>query len=45
MITYVTMITAVKIFWGLRKFEKTNSGGSERYRENVQVHIEEHYDS
>jgi len=33
-------ITAVKIFWAQRKFDKINS--SEPYRENVQIHIEEH---
>jgi len=33
-------ITAVKIFWALRKLDKINSGGSASYRENVQIHIE-----
>ncbi len=37
-------ITAVKIFWALRKLDKINSGDSPGYRENVQIHIEEHQD-
>jgi len=35
-------ITAVKIFWAQRKIDKMNSGDSSSYRENVQIHIEEH---
>jgi hypothetical protein len=37
-------ITAVKIFWAQRKLDKINSDDSRSYRENVQIHIEEHYD-
>jgi len=37
-------ITAVKIFWTVRKIDKANSSPSEDYRENVQIHIEEHRD-
>jgi uncharacterized membrane protein len=37
-------ITAVKIFWALRKIDQANSSPSEDYRENVQIHIEEHRD-
>ncbi len=37
-------ITAVKIFWALIKLDKINSGDSPGYRENVQIHIEEHKD-
>jgi hypothetical protein len=37
-------ITAVKIFWAQRKLDKINSDDSPGYRENVQIHIEEHYD-
>jgi len=37
-------ITAVKIFWALRKLDKINSDNSQSYRENVQIHIEDHYD-
>lgn len=41
-------ITAVKIFWAQRKLDKKldkiNSDDSQGYRENVQIHIEEHYD-
>jgi len=37
-------ITAVKIFWAQRKLDKINSDDSQSYRENVQIHIEEHYD-
>ena len=35
-------ITAVKIFLAQRKIDKINSDFSEPYRENVQIHIEEH---
>jgi len=35
-------ITAVKIFWAQRKLDKINSGDSPGYRENVQIHIENH---
>jgi hypothetical protein len=37
-------ITAVKIFWAQRKLDKINSDDSQDYRENVQIHIEEHHD-
>ncbi len=37
-------ITAVKIFLVQRHFDKMNRGGSEGYRKNVQIHIDEHYD-
>jgi len=37
-------ITAVKIFWAQRKLDKINSDDSPPYRENVQIHIEEHRD-
>ena len=37
-------ITAVKIFWAQRKLDKINSDDSPSYRENVQIHIEEHND-
>ena len=46
-------ITAIKIFLVLRKLNKINSDdsphpsegwGSQGYRENVRIHIEEHYD-
>jgi hypothetical protein len=37
-------ITAVKIFWVQRKLDKINSGNSSDYRENVQIHIEQHQD-
>ena len=38
-------ITAVKIFWAQHKLDKINSDGSQDYRENVQIHIEEHFDA
>ena len=38
-------ITAVKIFWAQRKLDKITSDDSQDYRENVHIHIEEHYDS
>ena len=37
-------ITAVKIFWASKKIDRANSNPSEAYRENVQIHIEEHHD-
>ena len=37
-------ITAVKIFWACRKLDRANSQSYEPYRENVQIHIEEHHD-
>ena len=35
-------ITAVKIFWAQRKLDKINSSDPQDYRENVQIHIENH---
>ncbi len=35
-------ITAVKIFLAQRKLDKINSEGSDDYRTNVRIHIEEH---
>jgi hypothetical protein len=37
-------ITAVKIFWVQRRFDKLNSDESQGYRNNVQIHSEEYYD-
>ena len=37
-------VTAIKIFLFQRKLDKINSDNSSGYRENVQIHIEEHYD-
>ena len=39
------LITAVKIFMAQRKLDKISSEDSQDYRENVQIHIEEHYDA
>lgn len=36
--------TAIKIFLTQRQLNKINSDDSQGYRENVQIHIEEHYD-
>jgi hypothetical protein len=36
--------TAVKIFLARRQIDKINSGGSQDYRENVRIHIEDDYD-
>jgi hypothetical protein len=36
-------MTAVKIFWAQRKLDKAVSDSPD-YRENVQIHIEEHQD-
>lgn len=38
----VCATTAVKIFLAQRKFDKINSDGSDDYRTNVRIHIEEH---
>lgn len=37
-------VTAIKIFLAQRKLDKINSNDSQGYRENVKIHIEEHYD-
>jgi hypothetical protein len=36
-------ITAAKIFWAQRKLDKAASDESGPYRDNVRIHIEEHY--
>jgi len=38
-------VTAVKIFLAQRHLDKLNSDDSDGYRKNVQIHIEEHYDT
>jgi hypothetical protein len=38
------LITAVKIFFALRKMDKMSSEDTEGFRENVHIHIEEHHD-
>ena len=38
------IITAGKIFWQNRRLHSKSSDDSQGYRENVQIHIEEHYD-
>ena len=38
------VVTAIKIFLAQRQINKINSDDSQGYRENVQIHIEEHYD-
>ena len=38
-------VTAVKIFWAVRRMEKMNSGGSDAFRKNVQIHTEEYHDT
>jgi len=38
----VCAIIAVKIFLAQRKLDKINSEGSDDYRTNVRIHIEEH---
>jgi hypothetical protein len=37
-------ITAVKIFLAQKKLDRLNSDDSQRYRKNVQIHTEEHFD-
>ena len=36
--------TAVKIFLAQRQIDRINSDGSEGYRENVRIHIEDDYE-
>lgn len=38
-------VTAIKIFLAQRHLNKINSDESQDYRENVHIHIEEHYDA
>ncbi len=38
------VVTAGRIFFQNRKMEKQVSNDPDTYRENVQIHIEEHYD-
>jgi hypothetical protein len=38
-------ITAIRIFRAQKRLDKINSDGSQDYRENVQIHIEEHFDA
>jgi len=37
-------VTAARIFWAQRRLEKMSRNNGADYRENVQIHIEEHYD-
>jgi hypothetical protein len=37
-------ITAIRIFLAQRHLNKINSDDSQGYRENVQIHIEDHYE-
>jgi len=37
-------VTAVKIFLAQKKLDKMSSEDPSDYRENVRIHIEEHYD-
>ena len=37
-------VTAIKIFLAQRQLNKIDSDDSQGYRENVRIHIEEHYD-
>lgn len=36
--------TAVKIYLSLRRIDKMNTGDSQLYRKNVQIHTEEYFD-
>jgi hypothetical protein len=38
------VVTAIKIFLTQRRLNRINSDDSQGYRENVQIHFEEHYD-
>ncbi|MHC4069201.1 MAG: hypothetical protein ACYS18_12025 [Planctomycetota bacterium] len=37
-------IFAIRLFWAQRQLRKMGEGDSGGYRENVSIHIEEHYD-
>jgi hypothetical protein len=37
-------VTAARIFWAQRRFNKMSRSEGADYRENVQIHVEEHYD-
>ena len=37
-------VTAARIFWAQRRFDKISRNEGGDYRENVQIHVEEHYD-
>ncbi|MFZ0035051.1 MAG: hypothetical protein WAK60_08710 [Sedimentisphaerales bacterium] len=37
-------VTAIKIFLAQRQLNKINPDDSQDYRENVRIHIEDHYD-
>jgi len=37
-------ITAIKIFWTQRQLNKFDHDGSQDYRDNVQIHMEDYYD-
>ena len=39
------LLTAVKIFLARRGFRKSYTDDSQGYRENVKIHIEEHYEA
>ena len=38
------LVTAMKIFWRSREFDQRNNENSGEYRENVQIHANEHQD-
>lgn len=40
-----SIVTAVRIFLAQKSLDKINSDGSQDYRKNVQIHIEEHFDT
>jgi protein-S-isoprenylcysteine O-methyltransferase Ste14 len=39
------LLTAVKVFLARQRFRKSHSDESQGYRENVKIHIEEHYEA
>ncbi len=41
---FACAVTAVKIFLAQRQLDKMNSDDSQDYRENVQIHIENHFE-
>ena len=41
---FACAVTAVKIFLAQRQLDKMNSDDSQNYRENVQIHIENHFE-
>ena len=42
---FSSIVYGIKLFFAARKMNKGTSGPHEGYRENVQIHIEEHFNN